>query len=240
MSGPEPIRVRRPPPRVGAVGRELRKLVEQRLEAALEERGWRRGRSKERWVSEQGMEPPLQARLSVVVDTTRYQEVRVAGYARVVVPEVETLLADVPDEALTEFERIYRDRSDHPVAAADFGEVDGVRRREPLRWQARDETQLDAAVEGFLAHVDAPVREWFTRRSTVFGVRALADAAEHGGPGDAVRAVAALEALLGDLSAARARLARYREDPGGDDGPEQVDAFAAWLEQAVAARGTGA
>ncbi len=239
MTGPEPIKVPEPPPRVGAVGRELRKLVEQRLRTALQERGWRRGGSKGTWVSDQGMEPPLQARLSVDVDTTRYQEVRIAGYARVAVPGVEELLSDAPEEALSGFERIYRGSFDHPVARAGFAEVDGVPRRRPPEWQAQDESQLDAAVDGFLAHLDGPVSTWFSGRSTVADVRGADGAVAASGHGDAVRAVAALEALLGDLPAARARLARYREDPGGDDSAEQVDAFTAWLEQAVATRDPG-
>ncbi len=240
MSGPEPIRVRRPPPRVGAVGRELRKLVEQRLQVALEERGWRTAGSRDHWLRADGMEPPLRAQLGVDVDSPRYEVVRIAAAVEVAASPVEELLAAAPDEVLTETQRTYRPRLGYPLAVAGFGRVDGVPRQEPLQWQARDETQLEQAVGGFLAHLDGPVRTWLEQRSTIDGVRVAADTARHGGRGAQVRTVAALEALRGDLSAARARLARYREDPGSDDGPEQVAAFGAWLEQAVAARGTGA
>ncbi len=237
MTGPEPIRVRKPPPRVGAVGRELRELVEQRVRAALRERGWRTTGSEDRWGGGVELEPPLRAQLLVEIDTTRYREVRIAASVQVLADDVAALLAHAPDEVVTESRRIHRAGLEDTVARAGFGGVDGVRRREPLEWQARDQTGLDAAVEGFLAHLDGPVHDWLAQRSTVDGVREAAGELVHPGRGSDVRAVAALEALLGDLPAARARLVRYREDPGAGDSAGQVDAFLTWMEEAVAAHG---
>ncbi|MGY1773868.1 hypothetical protein [Blastococcus sp. SYSU D00813] len=238
MTPPEPVKVRKPPPRTGAVGRDLRRLVEERLAAELSSRGWRQGRRKGTWTTDAGMEPPLVARLTVDVDTMRAQVVRVAAAVAVVVPEVEELLSGAPDASLTRFQVSYPDHG-HPLARADLGEVDGVARQRPLDWQARDESQLGQAVTGFLDHLDGPVRRWLDERAGVAALLGAADADGSGGAGERTRAAAALEALRGDPAAARARLARYRERPDSGDGAEQVDAFTAWLEPAVAGRGAG-
>lgn len=213
-------------------GKELRKDLEARLRTELAERGFRRLRKKQYFQSEDAAEPPVVAQLLVDVDTHRYGTVRLSGVAQVVCPAVDKAFASAPDEALTRFQRVYRDRLGNPVATRTFSRIENPARREPLEWQAEDEQSGDRALRDLLAFVDGPVRGWLDSRSSVALVRAAVDAGgEDAGAGSVVRAVSVMDALLGDAEQAIERLRRYAAHPEAKgDSPEQVEAFLRWLE----------
>jgi hypothetical protein len=218
-------------------GRELRRDLQDRLRQELAGRGFRRQRGEPGFVHEELAEPPLQVLLLSDAETDKYGRVRLSGFVEVTSPAVDDLLGSrVPVDALTRTQAVYHDDLRHPLASASFGEVDGVPRQAPLEWVAEYPEEADAALSGFLGHLDGPVRRWIEAHRTVEQLRATVDPdGAEVGHGDLVRNVSALDALSGDLAAAEARLRWYREHPSQDDSTERVDAFSAWLRQAARA-----
>jgi hypothetical protein len=219
-------------------GKEVRKDIEARVKEALAARSFRRLPNKQRFVSDTWVDTPLQAVLLLGVDTDRYGTVRLGGSAMVVAPAVEEFLLDsVPPTAMTKGQEIYYGRLLFGMAGTSFKRLVDPDGQLPLDWRAQTVEEGEAAVEGFLACVDGPVRRWFEEHSTVDRVRAsVAPGGESAGDGSYIRTAATMEALPGHLDAGLALLERYRRSPQKTDSVDRVDAFVDWLRHAVAAQ----
>lgn len=216
-------------------GARLRRELQTRLREELASRGFARPRRGPGFVNDQLTEAPLQVLLHADAETDKYGRVRLSGFLLVTAAPVDEFLdGRVPVQTLTRTQELYADDLRYPLAAAAFGDVDGVRRQGPLEWVAEYPEEADGALQGFLEHLDGPVRSWIDQHRTVEQLRATVDPGgaeiDHG---DLVRNVSVLDALTGDPPAAEARLRWYRDRPATDDSAERVDAFMHWLRAAA-------
>ncbi|TYP86856.1 hypothetical protein [Blastococcus xanthinilyticus] len=211
--------------------RDLSRQMSAEVRRGLAERSFAPPRGDDPFTKELTGRPPLQARLFVTVEVDRYGDVRVAGLGELVCPWVEELLGSVPPAALSPVQEINAGGLSFALARETFGAMDEVEHRSPLAWRAESPEQGEEAVAQFLAFVDGPVARWIEARSGSDALRAdVAPGRPGADDGALVRAVATLDAVLGDLPSARQRLQVYAVHPQRHDTAERVQAFERWLE----------